>query len=193
MPEGAQWARSISSSMEVRRLVTVIPFRPVSRKSVTGKVRRTSLRMTFQQVGPVSPRGSSRLRNRCNVQLIADHIALFRERFFDFNDGVVRRVEMSLGTATRSLVVEVQCMDRDADSGWSLVTFHLSGVKEFRFELGRRTFEVLSGGLQIALQRNSLYLVFDAYPDDGPELPDLNKNIAYVVAENCEWFSRQEE
>ena len=83
-------------------------------------------------------------------------------------------------------------MDRDAASGWSRVTFQLSGVKEFRFELGRKTFEVLAGGLQVAHRANLVYIVLDAYPDDGPGLPDLNKNIAYVAAESCEWFSREE-
>ncbi len=83
-------------------------------------------------------------------------------------------------------------MDRDAGSGWSRVTFHLTGVKEMRFELGRRTFEVLSSGLQIARKGNLVYLVFDAYPDDGPGLPDLSRNIAYVAAESCDWFSLEE-
>ena len=73
------------------------------------------------------------------------------------------------------------------------MTFELHAVKEFHSELGRRTFEVLSGGVQIALRENLVHLVFDAYPHDGPQLPDLSKNIAYIAAESCEWFSREVE
>lgn len=83
-------------------------------------------------------------------------------------------------TPSASRVSSVGLVARDLPPGWR------EGV---RFELGRRTFEVLSGGVQFARRENLIYVVFDAYPDDGPQLPDLGKNIGYIAAETCGWFS----
>lgn len=121
------------------------------------------------------------------MQLQIEHVVLFHERFFDFYDGVVRGIELEVGVASRSCTIEVQCKDRDSPSGWARVTFAVRAVTEFRFQLGRTTFEVLSGGMQIAWCDGRVYLVLDAYPDDGPDLPDLSKNIAYVAGGDCEW------
>jgi hypothetical protein len=59
-------------------------------------------------------------------------------------------------------------------------------VSELRFHLGKSTFEVLSGGIQLGWQGESICVVFDAYPDDGPGLPDLRTNIAYVIGDSCD-------
>jgi|GEM_PF-5640128 len=126
------------------------------------------------------------------MRLQPEHVALFHERFADFYDGVVRKVELEVGVPSRACKIEVQCKDRDSRSGWSRVTFSVRGMKEFRFELGRTTFEVLSGGVQIDWQEDRVYVVLDAYPDDGPGLPDLAKNTAYVVGEDCEWSCVEE-
>lgn len=119
----------------------------------------------------------------------AADLKLFRERFYDFQDGVVCFVDLKLRATPCTCRIEIQCMDRDSASGWSTVTLNVQVVSEFRFQVGRTTFEVLSGGIQFAWRDKSIYVVLDAYPDDGTDLPDIAKNIAYVVGESCEWSS----
>jgi len=126
------------------------------------------------------------------MRLQPEHVAVFHERFYDFYDGVVRKVDLEVGVASRVCSIEVQCKDRDSSSGWSRVTFVVRGVKEFTFQLGRTTFEVLSGGAQIAWQGDRVYVFLDAYPYDGPGLPELSKNTAYVAGEECDWICVEE-
>lgn len=108
-------------------------------------------------------------------------------RFYDFYDAVVCDVEIRLRGESPACQIVVQSQDREADSGWSTVTFDVHRPSEFRFELGRTTFEVLSSGIQIAWRAGSIYLVLDAYPDDDGELPDLRTNSAYVAGAECLW------
>jgi hypothetical protein len=120
------------------------------------------------------------------VRIIETNIGELRERFYEFYDGVVCSVDVEMRSAPRTCEIIVQARDRSSDSGWSTVRFMVQAVSEFRFELGKRTFEVLSGGIQFGWRNGSVCIVFDAYPDDGPELPDLTRNIAYVIGESCD-------
>lgn len=117
-------------------------------------------------------------------------VKLFRKRFFGFDDGVVRVVELRVRSFPRSCLIEVECMDRDAPGGWSLVTLTVHSVTACRFQLGKTAFEVLSGGIQFVWRDNVIYVVVDAHPNDGEDvLPDLTQNTAYVAGASCEWRS----
>ena len=83
--------------------------------------------------------------------------------------------------------IRVTCKDRDAGSGWSDVCFDIQDVLEYRFAEGKTTFEVLSSGIQFAWRDTTVYVVLDAYPDDGRDLPDLVSNTAYVAGRSCKW------
>lgn len=120
------------------------------------------------------------------MDLRPDVVGDFKARFFDFYDAVVSSVRLDLDANPRRCEVLLQAQDRESKSGWSNVRFSVRGVSECRFQIAKSTFEVLSGGLQLAWQEQALYLVLDAYPDDGPGLPDLRTNIAYVVGSGCE-------
>ncbi|MCP3102042.1 hypothetical protein LZ198_24550 [Myxococcus sp. K15C18031901] len=126
------------------------------------------------------------------MRLQPEHVAVFHERFCDMYDGVVRKIELDVGVASRLCRIEVVCQDRDSRSGWSRVTLVVSGAKEFSFKLDKRTFEVLSDGVQFAWKDDRVFVVLDAYPDDGPGLPDLTKNTAYVAGETCDWSCVEE-
>ena len=108
------------------------------------------------------------------------------KRFYDFFDGVVCSVCLELRAETRRCEVVIQAQDRNAASGWSSVRFVVQDVSECRFQLGNSTFEVLSGGIQFGWVGASICVVFDAYPDDRPELPDLRTNAAYVIGGTCD-------
>jgi hypothetical protein len=61
----------------------------------------------------------------------------------------------------------------------------MTEVEKARVEVGATLLQILSGGIQIIWQDGLVYLVLDAYPDDGPGLPDLKKNHAYLSAKQC--------
>ena len=121
------------------------------------------------------------------LKLTASDLEEFRVRFYDFNDGVVCGVELAMQSTPRTCRIRIESQDRDADSGWSYVCFEIRDVQEFRFAFGRTTFEVLSSGIQFAWRDGRVYVVLDAYPDDGPDLPDLAMNTAYVAGLSCDW------
>ena len=121
------------------------------------------------------------------MKLTAKDLELFRDRFYDFNDGVVCEVELAVRFAPETCRIRIESKDRDSDSGWSHVCFDVQDVREFRFARGRRIFQVLSSGIQFAWRGELVYVVLDAYPDDSEDLPDLTKNIAYVAGTSCEW------
>lgn len=111
-------------------------------------------------------------------------------RFYSFYDAVVSTVDIHLRGGARICRIVVECQDREVDSGWSTVTFEVHRPSEFRFELGRTTFEVLSSGIQIGWREGSVFLVLDAYPDDPGDLPSLRANTAYVAGDECTWQSQ---
>jgi hypothetical protein len=123
---------------------------------------------------------------RTHVRLLPEDLDQLRSRFSDFFDGVVCSVRLNVRARPRTCEVAIQAKDEQSASGWSNVRFTVRDVSEFRFQLGKSTFEVLSGGLQFGWQGESICLVFDAFPDDGPDLPDLSANIAYVIGASCE-------
>lgn len=120
------------------------------------------------------------------MRISEENIGVVRERFYEFYDGVVCSVHVDMRSAPRCCEVVIQAKDRDSASGWSTVRFAVQKVSEFRFQLGKRTFEVLSSGIQVGWRKGSVCIVLDAYPDDGPQLPNLNDNIAYVIGESCD-------
>jgi hypothetical protein len=123
---------------------------------------------------------------REQVRIETDNIDDLRQRFYDFYDGVVCAVRIDIRSDPRTCEIDIQAKDRDSASGWSNVRLTVRKMSEFRFQLGRTTFEVLSGGIQFGWRETSLCVVLDAYPDDGPDLPDLKTNIAYVVGASCD-------
>ena len=117
--------------------------------------------------------------------LTPENVGPFLERFCVGYDGVVVSVSISMRPGPYTAVIVIDSKDNAASSGWSRLTFTVTRVEQFRFEVFKTTFEVLSGGIQIVWKDHLVFVVFDAYPDDGPDLPDLRKNMAYVAGEEC--------
>lgn len=118
------------------------------------------------------------------IEITKDDAAQIMARFYDFADGVVDRIELDL--PGKALAVVVLCQDAMSTTGWSSVRFLVTGVEEFRLELGKTTFEVLSSGIQFLWRQNLVYLVLDAYPDDPETSLDLTANRAFVGGLRCE-------
>lgn len=114
------------------------------------------------------------------------------DRFSHFFDGVVREIRLTFSSEGRiSCEIHIEAKDQEAPSGWSIVEFSLSDVAEFRFERGKRGFEVLSDGIQVAWRDSRVIVVLDAYQDCYEEIPELDTNIAYVIGASCDWVVTQ--
>lgn len=122
------------------------------------------------------------------MQLYPETANAVLAEYFNCDDGVVKDVRIECGTSRsdRVCTVVAECMKEGATpSEWVRAHFRVTGVTEFRFQLVKTTFEVLSSGVQVIWKDGLVYLVLDAYPDDGPGLPDLATNIAYVAGSEC--------
>lgn len=120
------------------------------------------------------------------MRIVSSNVDELRERFFEFYDGVVCSVRISLRPEPMVCEIVVHAMDSRSDSGWSAVRFVVRDLVDFRFQIGRHTFEVLSGGIQFGWRNGAICVVLDAYPDDGPGLPDLTTNSAFVIGATCD-------
>ena len=120
------------------------------------------------------------------MRIQPENVDDIRRRFYSFYDGVVRAVRLNISSKPRTCEVDIEAKDMESPSGWSSICLTLLDVSAFRFELGRTTFEVLSGGIQFGWRDGAICVVLDAYPDDGEELPDLRTNIAYVIGLSCD-------
>jgi hypothetical protein len=121
------------------------------------------------------------------MDLNPQSLSELRRRFYGFYDGVVASVELQLRAQPRICVITVHCQDRESESGWSAIRFTMRGVDEFRFELGRFTFEVLSFGIRFVWQGKLVYMVLAPPADEGDDLPDLSRNIGYVSGVSCQY------
>lgn len=113
-------------------------------------------------------------------------LGAFLGRFYDFYDGVVRRVAVDFEARPSTCEVVIDAQDAESASGWSRVVLRVSGCSRFRLEMGRTSFEVLSSGIQVGWVDDLVFLFLDAYPDDEG-LPDLSSNRAYVAGDDIQW------
>ncbi len=121
-------------------------------------------------------------------QLDATSLGGFLRRFYDFYDGVVRRVSVDFDSEYPRCEVVVDAQDAESASGWSRVVLRVKGCSSFRLEAGRTSFEVLSSGIQVGWSEGSVLLFLDAYPDDEG-LPDLETNRGYVAGAALCWVA----
>lgn len=109
-------------------------------------------------------------------QITPEALPLVLHRFCNFDDGVVRNLNLIPGGIASTVRITIECMDRDVDVG----------PRDFAHGQ-RRGWSIVEGGIQIAWRGEKIYVVLDAYPDDPGDLPDLKTNTAYVVGLSCEF------
>ncbi len=121
------------------------------------------------------------------MKLSQNHLKIFNDRLVNFYDAVIQSVTLQSGSHPQSCQIEILAKDTQSKSGWAKVRFEVSEVKQFRFEITKRTYEVLSSGIQFIWEHDKIFIILDAYPEDGDCLPDLDNNIAFVSGNHCEW------
>lgn len=112
------------------------------------------------------------------MRITGEHSSAFRQRFYNFYDGVIVGVDIRAPRGKLSTVrLEIQAMDatrpvpnpRAGQQGveWRLVRLTVHGVNEYRFLESRQySYRVLSDGLAVAASPTEFVLDLDPGPDD---------------------------
>ncbi|MEQ1508514.1 MAG: hypothetical protein ABMB14_40155 [Myxococcota bacterium] len=119
-------------------------------------------------------------------EVVAGSLDAVLSRFFQFYDAVVRRVDVDFAGGRPQCEIVIDAQDAESTSGWSRVVFRMVGVEQFRLEMGKTTFQVLSSGIQIGWHECQVFLFLDAFPDDD-ELPKVSSNRAYFAGDALFW------
>lgn len=113
-----------------------------------------------------------------------DAIGNVSDRFYGFNDGLIRSVRIQyLGDGTRNVELSIACRDAEAslNDGWVTVTILVEKVVEFSMrEQPNSTLQVLSGGLNFLAIDDGVGIEFGGAVDCLKTRADLRKSEAFV-------------
>ena len=119
------------------------------------------------------------------MELTKEHLATLTRNFCGFHDAVVSAVSVTIVRGMHNCAVKVLAQRSDDSGMWDAVEFHFHDVSAYRFEYGKRTYEVLSEGIQAFWNQSGLLVVFDVADAATAEVPALESNIAFVRAQRC--------
>ena len=105
------------------------------------------------------------------MEIDQKNVAQVLERFYNCEDALLHSVNFSLTSSPSIATATIETQDREALGGWSTLVLTVSDVTNAQLVVGRIILQILSNGIQIVWKDELVYLVLDAYPDDGPGLP----------------------
>lgn len=119
------------------------------------------------------------------VEIDQKNVAQVLDRFYNCEDALLHSVSFALTSSPSIATATIETQDREAPGGWSTLVLTVSDVTNAQLIVGRIILQIMSNGIQIVWKDELVYLVLDAYPDDGPGLPDLAKNNAFIAGSRC--------
>jgi hypothetical protein len=120
-------------------------------------------------------------------------LAGFLERFYYCNDGVLRELDIDLGSDGRipTATVEMSVRDREAaevDEGWVNLRITLDHLQEFRLVKGEKEdCKVLSNGLHIAVLMGHLFIDFGSFTDEQSTLDEYRSSSFYFSGSSIKY------
>jgi len=126
------------------------------------------------------------------IHLSAEDVPAFLARFWNFGDAVVRRVaiELTRDRPSRLAVVEVLARDSTASDQWVTCRLTMRRLAEFRVTEGRTSYQVLSGGLQIAWQDGIVFVDFGSDTELLGDAEAFRGSAFYFGCSSIEWEVR---
>lgn len=102
-------------------------------------------------------------------RLTSSNVAALQRRYFNFNDGVVRRVELSFahGVLERRLTVELLVQDDESQDGWGSLRLEFRRVASCSLVEERSTNAVLSQGVVLVVEAQGVEVDFSPVHDEG--------------------------
>jgi hypothetical protein len=115
----------------------------------------------------------------------------FLERFYAFNDAVLRKVEISYAKdGERSVTVWVATRDakETANDGWVCVRLVISRAQDFCFaDAANTTGAVISNGVHICWFGGAIGLDFGHFVDPPDDLAELKSSKYFVTGASVDW------
>jgi hypothetical protein len=123
----------------------------------------------------------------------------FLERFYNFHDGVIRRLEVNFrfhGSKPNAVIaIAVRDVEGSENQGWVWVRFEIEDVTELCLtEKHNLTYTVLSEALHIGFFEGSTFLDFGTLldlpePDERRRsLTDFRRSEFYIGAQKIHWY-----
>jgi hypothetical protein len=112
----------------------------------------------------------------------------FLERFYSFNDALIRRVEHRyLASGGRETTLTISGRDQQSSTGRSNVVVVISEVSEICFREGNSTRQVLSDGMTVAWFDGVVWCDLSPYTSEPDSIDDFRKSDFYVVGKVLTW------
>ena len=119
------------------------------------------------------------------MQLTKERFATLTREYSGFHDAVVSAVSVSIAQGVHRCSAKILARRSDDSNLWDALEFEFHHIAAYRFEYGRRTYEVLSEGVQVFWTESGLLVVFDVADASMTDAPDLEQNLAFVKAKSC--------
>lgn len=115
-------------------------------------------------------------------------ITEFLDRFWSFNDSVIRRIRHCYITGLdQRTCITLSAHDKNAADGWSNLSLMITGVSEVVFRQGNSCVQVLSGGLIIKWLNGRLWCDFSSFNGENATEQDFRSSDFYVVGQAIVW------
>ena len=120
--------------------------------------------------------------------LTAESTSLVLDRFYGFDDGLLRSVSIALPVSQSLRTAVIVCAARDSStSEWVHVTWTVRGLSEFSLAQGHVSYIVLSQGLQIGWFAGRVYLDFGPYSCVPAGEDDFRRSGFYFTGAHVTW------
>jgi hypothetical protein len=115
----------------------------------------------------------------------------FLSRFYSFNDGVLREIEVSYmdnGRRNVSALIATRDTKENQNDGWVCVRMVISQVADFCFsENAKSSAQVLSQGIHILWFNDSIGIEFGHFIDCPGSLAELMSSSCFAIGLSLEW------
>jgi hypothetical protein len=118
-------------------------------------------------------------------------VSEFLDRFYSFNDGLLRKVEIVyLGSGERMMSVRIATRDKEEtkNDGWVCLHLVISGLSDYRIsENANSSVQVFSHGLHIIASDEGMGFDFGSFVDIPESISELKKSNFFAIGESVEW------
>jgi hypothetical protein len=112
----------------------------------------------------------------------------FLDRFWAFNDAVIRRIQHCyIPGGTQQSSITLSTKDQDSENDWSNVTLVITGVSEILFREGVSTRQVLSDGLSLKWINGQFWCDFSPHSSDPEDEAEIRRSDFYIAGATLNW------
>lgn len=111
------------------------------------------------------------------------------DRFYRFNDGIIRRVDMVFRPNRQDSEAAIECSVRDGEASaqWVNVICRVRALSEFSLSEGRTSYRVLSDGLVVGWFDDLIFLDFGPYTSEPEGIDDFRRSGFYFAGKSVTW------